>query len=124
MVQCIFFKDTGTTEIYTRSIVGSVRCVQETGKRQEEKNKKSNKKSDKDKNRETKKHKRTEKVIKADSILPRKRRRAIKGAGGASEPNIMELRRKKKKQRKVKKNRQRVIKKNDEKGKRLSLIHI
>eukprot|EP00831_Metopus_contortus_P065329 TRINITY_DN58390_c0_g1_i1.p2 TRINITY_DN58390_c0_g1~~TRINITY_DN58390_c0_g1_i1.p2 ORF type:complete len:113 (+),score=27.34 TRINITY_DN58390_c0_g1_i1:92-430(+) len=26
-----FFKDTATTEIYTRSIVGSVRCVQETG---------------------------------------------------------------------------------------------
>eukprot|EP00831_Metopus_contortus_P062547 TRINITY_DN54705_c0_g1_i1.p2 TRINITY_DN54705_c0_g1~~TRINITY_DN54705_c0_g1_i1.p2 ORF type:complete len:115 (+),score=27.45 TRINITY_DN54705_c0_g1_i1:56-400(+) len=25
-----FFKDTATTEIYTRSIVGSVRCVQET----------------------------------------------------------------------------------------------
>eukprot|EP00831_Metopus_contortus_P034117 TRINITY_DN27254_c0_g2_i1.p2 TRINITY_DN27254_c0_g2~~TRINITY_DN27254_c0_g2_i1.p2 ORF type:complete len:121 (-),score=16.68 TRINITY_DN27254_c0_g2_i1:31-393(-) len=26
-----FFNDTATTEIYTRSIVGSVRCVQETG---------------------------------------------------------------------------------------------
>eukprot|EP00831_Metopus_contortus_P054781 TRINITY_DN46178_c0_g1_i1.p2 TRINITY_DN46178_c0_g1~~TRINITY_DN46178_c0_g1_i1.p2 ORF type:complete len:101 (+),score=30.75 TRINITY_DN46178_c0_g1_i1:8-310(+) len=26
-----FFKDTATTKIYTRSIVGSVRCVQETG---------------------------------------------------------------------------------------------
>eukprot|EP00831_Metopus_contortus_P062912 TRINITY_DN55181_c0_g1_i1.p2 TRINITY_DN55181_c0_g1~~TRINITY_DN55181_c0_g1_i1.p2 ORF type:complete len:101 (+),score=8.10 TRINITY_DN55181_c0_g1_i1:59-361(+) len=25
-----FFNDTATTEIYTRSIVGSVRCVQET----------------------------------------------------------------------------------------------
>eukprot|EP00831_Metopus_contortus_P080199 TRINITY_DN8152_c0_g1_i1.p3 TRINITY_DN8152_c0_g1~~TRINITY_DN8152_c0_g1_i1.p3 ORF type:complete len:122 (+),score=34.71 TRINITY_DN8152_c0_g1_i1:84-449(+) len=34
MVQCyifFFFNDTATTEIYTRSIVGSVRCVQETG---------------------------------------------------------------------------------------------
>eukprot|EP00831_Metopus_contortus_P056127 TRINITY_DN47780_c0_g1_i1.p3 TRINITY_DN47780_c0_g1~~TRINITY_DN47780_c0_g1_i1.p3 ORF type:complete len:114 (+),score=35.57 TRINITY_DN47780_c0_g1_i1:101-442(+) len=28
---CFFFNDTATTEIYTRSIVGSVRCVQETG---------------------------------------------------------------------------------------------
>eukprot|EP00831_Metopus_contortus_P027101 TRINITY_DN22891_c0_g2_i3.p2 TRINITY_DN22891_c0_g2~~TRINITY_DN22891_c0_g2_i3.p2 ORF type:complete len:181 (-),score=13.14 TRINITY_DN22891_c0_g2_i3:533-1075(-) len=29
---CVFFfNDTATTEIYTRSIVGSVRCVQETG---------------------------------------------------------------------------------------------
>eukprot|EP00831_Metopus_contortus_P062593 TRINITY_DN54767_c0_g1_i1.p1 TRINITY_DN54767_c0_g1~~TRINITY_DN54767_c0_g1_i1.p1 ORF type:complete len:166 (+),score=0.02 TRINITY_DN54767_c0_g1_i1:63-560(+) len=27
---CFFFNDTATTEIYTRSIVGSVRCVQET----------------------------------------------------------------------------------------------
>eukprot|EP00831_Metopus_contortus_P052906 TRINITY_DN44439_c0_g1_i1.p1 TRINITY_DN44439_c0_g1~~TRINITY_DN44439_c0_g1_i1.p1 ORF type:complete len:173 (-),score=46.83 TRINITY_DN44439_c0_g1_i1:6-524(-) len=27
----LFFNDTATTEIYTRSIVGSVRCVQETG---------------------------------------------------------------------------------------------
>eukprot|EP00831_Metopus_contortus_P077129 TRINITY_DN7170_c0_g1_i4.p3 TRINITY_DN7170_c0_g1~~TRINITY_DN7170_c0_g1_i4.p3 ORF type:complete len:123 (+),score=21.10 TRINITY_DN7170_c0_g1_i4:37-405(+) len=26
-----FFNDAATTEIYTRSIVGSVRCVQETG---------------------------------------------------------------------------------------------
>eukprot|EP00831_Metopus_contortus_P022840 TRINITY_DN20545_c0_g2_i1.p1 TRINITY_DN20545_c0_g2~~TRINITY_DN20545_c0_g2_i1.p1 ORF type:complete len:117 (+),score=21.59 TRINITY_DN20545_c0_g2_i1:64-414(+) len=26
-----FFNDTASTEIYTRSIVGSVRCVQETG---------------------------------------------------------------------------------------------
>eukprot|EP00831_Metopus_contortus_P002554 TRINITY_DN10932_c0_g1_i1.p1 TRINITY_DN10932_c0_g1~~TRINITY_DN10932_c0_g1_i1.p1 ORF type:complete len:104 (-),score=48.49 TRINITY_DN10932_c0_g1_i1:73-384(-) len=26
-----FFNDPATTEIYTRSIVGSVRCVQETG---------------------------------------------------------------------------------------------
>ena len=24
---CLFFNDTATTEIYTRSIVGSVRCV-------------------------------------------------------------------------------------------------
>eukprot|EP00831_Metopus_contortus_P046817 TRINITY_DN37659_c0_g1_i1.p1 TRINITY_DN37659_c0_g1~~TRINITY_DN37659_c0_g1_i1.p1 ORF type:complete len:325 (-),score=53.65 TRINITY_DN37659_c0_g1_i1:16-990(-) len=30
-VFCGFFNDTATTEIYTRSIVGSVRCVQETG---------------------------------------------------------------------------------------------
>eukprot|EP00831_Metopus_contortus_P002904 TRINITY_DN11086_c0_g2_i1.p1 TRINITY_DN11086_c0_g2~~TRINITY_DN11086_c0_g2_i1.p1 ORF type:complete len:248 (-),score=43.55 TRINITY_DN11086_c0_g2_i1:131-874(-) len=31
-VCCVFFfNDTATTEIYTRSIVGSVRCVQETG---------------------------------------------------------------------------------------------
>eukprot|EP00831_Metopus_contortus_P067471 TRINITY_DN60218_c0_g1_i2.p1 TRINITY_DN60218_c0_g1~~TRINITY_DN60218_c0_g1_i2.p1 ORF type:complete len:238 (+),score=44.54 TRINITY_DN60218_c0_g1_i2:67-780(+) len=29
--ECFFFNDTATTEIYTRSIVGSVRCVQETG---------------------------------------------------------------------------------------------
>eukprot|EP00831_Metopus_contortus_P054484 TRINITY_DN45878_c0_g1_i1.p2 TRINITY_DN45878_c0_g1~~TRINITY_DN45878_c0_g1_i1.p2 ORF type:complete len:107 (+),score=41.17 TRINITY_DN45878_c0_g1_i1:123-443(+) len=29
-----FFNDTATTEIYTRSIVGSVRCVQETEKEQ------------------------------------------------------------------------------------------
>eukprot|EP00825_Cyclidium_porcatum_P039004 TRINITY_DN4635_c0_g1_i1.p2 TRINITY_DN4635_c0_g1~~TRINITY_DN4635_c0_g1_i1.p2 ORF type:complete len:118 (-),score=19.02 TRINITY_DN4635_c0_g1_i1:1-354(-) len=28
-----FFKDTATTEIYTLHIVGSVRCVQETGQR-------------------------------------------------------------------------------------------
>eukprot|EP00831_Metopus_contortus_P042294 TRINITY_DN33446_c0_g1_i1.p1 TRINITY_DN33446_c0_g1~~TRINITY_DN33446_c0_g1_i1.p1 ORF type:complete len:140 (-),score=34.26 TRINITY_DN33446_c0_g1_i1:127-546(-) len=28
---CFFFKETATAEIYTRSIVGSVRCVQETG---------------------------------------------------------------------------------------------
>eukprot|EP00831_Metopus_contortus_P028019 TRINITY_DN23405_c0_g1_i6.p2 TRINITY_DN23405_c0_g1~~TRINITY_DN23405_c0_g1_i6.p2 ORF type:complete len:157 (-),score=40.59 TRINITY_DN23405_c0_g1_i6:144-614(-) len=28
-----FFNDTATTEIYTRSIVGSVRCVQETDQR-------------------------------------------------------------------------------------------
>eukprot|EP00831_Metopus_contortus_P027875 TRINITY_DN23323_c0_g1_i2.p1 TRINITY_DN23323_c0_g1~~TRINITY_DN23323_c0_g1_i2.p1 ORF type:complete len:226 (-),score=44.20 TRINITY_DN23323_c0_g1_i2:10-687(-) len=27
----VFFNETATTEIYTRSIVGSVRCVQETG---------------------------------------------------------------------------------------------
>eukprot|EP00831_Metopus_contortus_P065616 TRINITY_DN58601_c0_g1_i1.p2 TRINITY_DN58601_c0_g1~~TRINITY_DN58601_c0_g1_i1.p2 ORF type:complete len:158 (-),score=13.87 TRINITY_DN58601_c0_g1_i1:417-890(-) len=27
---CFFFNDPATTEIYTRSIVGSVRCVQET----------------------------------------------------------------------------------------------
>eukprot|EP00831_Metopus_contortus_P069840 TRINITY_DN62991_c0_g1_i1.p1 TRINITY_DN62991_c0_g1~~TRINITY_DN62991_c0_g1_i1.p1 ORF type:complete len:108 (-),score=28.52 TRINITY_DN62991_c0_g1_i1:81-404(-) len=31
LVRCFFFNDTATTEIYTRSIVGSVRCVQETG---------------------------------------------------------------------------------------------
>eukprot|EP00831_Metopus_contortus_P074173 TRINITY_DN67723_c0_g1_i1.p4 TRINITY_DN67723_c0_g1~~TRINITY_DN67723_c0_g1_i1.p4 ORF type:complete len:108 (-),score=26.12 TRINITY_DN67723_c0_g1_i1:192-515(-) len=31
MVLFFFFNDTATTEIYTRSIVGSVRCVQETG---------------------------------------------------------------------------------------------
>eukprot|EP00831_Metopus_contortus_P022092 TRINITY_DN2002_c0_g1_i1.p3 TRINITY_DN2002_c0_g1~~TRINITY_DN2002_c0_g1_i1.p3 ORF type:complete len:121 (-),score=17.02 TRINITY_DN2002_c0_g1_i1:152-514(-) len=30
-VTFFFFNDTATTEIYTRSIVGSVRCVQETG---------------------------------------------------------------------------------------------
>eukprot|EP00831_Metopus_contortus_P041645 TRINITY_DN32722_c0_g1_i1.p1 TRINITY_DN32722_c0_g1~~TRINITY_DN32722_c0_g1_i1.p1 ORF type:complete len:122 (-),score=30.20 TRINITY_DN32722_c0_g1_i1:55-420(-) len=29
-VSIFFFNDTATTEIYTRSIVGSVRCVQET----------------------------------------------------------------------------------------------
>eukprot|EP00831_Metopus_contortus_P021739 TRINITY_DN19785_c0_g1_i2.p2 TRINITY_DN19785_c0_g1~~TRINITY_DN19785_c0_g1_i2.p2 ORF type:complete len:103 (+),score=16.78 TRINITY_DN19785_c0_g1_i2:34-342(+) len=29
-VYIFFFNDTATTEIYTRSIVGSVRCVQET----------------------------------------------------------------------------------------------
>eukprot|EP00825_Cyclidium_porcatum_P024385 TRINITY_DN26817_c0_g1_i1.p5 TRINITY_DN26817_c0_g1~~TRINITY_DN26817_c0_g1_i1.p5 ORF type:complete len:124 (+),score=13.08 TRINITY_DN26817_c0_g1_i1:33-404(+) len=28
---CFFFNDTATTEIYTLHIVGSVRCVQETG---------------------------------------------------------------------------------------------
>ena len=26
-VHCFFFNDTATTEIYTRSLVGSVRCV-------------------------------------------------------------------------------------------------
>eukprot|EP00831_Metopus_contortus_P035637 TRINITY_DN28372_c0_g1_i1.p1 TRINITY_DN28372_c0_g1~~TRINITY_DN28372_c0_g1_i1.p1 ORF type:complete len:142 (-),score=27.86 TRINITY_DN28372_c0_g1_i1:244-669(-) len=30
LVSVFFFNDTATTEIYTRSIVGSVRCVQET----------------------------------------------------------------------------------------------
>eukprot|EP00831_Metopus_contortus_P034364 TRINITY_DN27408_c0_g2_i1.p2 TRINITY_DN27408_c0_g2~~TRINITY_DN27408_c0_g2_i1.p2 ORF type:complete len:112 (+),score=19.91 TRINITY_DN27408_c0_g2_i1:73-408(+) len=29
-----FFNDTATPEIYTRSIVGSVRCVQETGEKE------------------------------------------------------------------------------------------
>ena len=27
IVVCFFFNDTATTEIYTRSLVGSVRCV-------------------------------------------------------------------------------------------------
>eukprot|EP00831_Metopus_contortus_P066630 TRINITY_DN59442_c0_g1_i1.p1 TRINITY_DN59442_c0_g1~~TRINITY_DN59442_c0_g1_i1.p1 ORF type:complete len:155 (+),score=21.08 TRINITY_DN59442_c0_g1_i1:51-515(+) len=31
IISFFFFNDTATTEIYTRSIVGSVRCVQETG---------------------------------------------------------------------------------------------
>eukprot|EP00825_Cyclidium_porcatum_P021971 TRINITY_DN24326_c0_g1_i3.p2 TRINITY_DN24326_c0_g1~~TRINITY_DN24326_c0_g1_i3.p2 ORF type:complete len:162 (+),score=21.50 TRINITY_DN24326_c0_g1_i3:36-521(+) len=31
LVVFVFFKDTATTEIYTLHIVGSVRCVQETG---------------------------------------------------------------------------------------------
>eukprot|EP00831_Metopus_contortus_P003328 TRINITY_DN11232_c0_g1_i4.p3 TRINITY_DN11232_c0_g1~~TRINITY_DN11232_c0_g1_i4.p3 ORF type:complete len:105 (+),score=14.47 TRINITY_DN11232_c0_g1_i4:45-359(+) len=30
VIEVFFFNDTATTEIYTRSIVGSVRCVQET----------------------------------------------------------------------------------------------
>eukprot|EP00831_Metopus_contortus_P037218 TRINITY_DN29345_c0_g1_i3.p1 TRINITY_DN29345_c0_g1~~TRINITY_DN29345_c0_g1_i3.p1 ORF type:complete len:122 (+),score=49.66 TRINITY_DN29345_c0_g1_i3:69-434(+) len=33
ILTCFFFNDTATTEIYTRSIVGSVRCVQETDQR-------------------------------------------------------------------------------------------
>ena len=31
MISVFFFNDTATTEIYTRSLVGSVRCVEETG---------------------------------------------------------------------------------------------